>query len=135
MSLTKEYSTIIQNKLLPKLSYLGSFSIPSSVGDVTISITLCDMRASVRLMPYSICKKLQVGDLKPTTISLQIANRSGKYPLGLNDVPLQVGKFIIPCNFVIMEIEKDACIPIVLGRPFFATTRAMINVKNGKLSL
>ena len=69
-SLTEECSTIIQNKLPPKLSDLGSFSIPCSAGDVTINKALCDLRTSMSLMPYSIYKKVQVGDMKPTTISL-----------------------------------------------------------------
>ena len=86
-------------------------------------------------MPYSICKKLQVRDLKPTTISLQLVDRSVKYPTCiLEDVPLQVGKFFIPCDFVVMEIKEDSCIPIILRRPFLATAEAMIDVKNGKLS-
>jgi len=89
VSLTEECSVIIQNKLPPKLSDPGSFSIPYSVGGLTISRALCDLGASVRLMPYSICKKLQVGELKPTTNSLQLADRSVKYPLGvLEDVVL-----------------------------------------------
>jgi len=74
VSLTEEYSAIIQNKLLPKLLDPGSFSIPCSVRGLTISKALCDLRASVSLIPYSICKKLQVGDLKPTAISLQLAD-------------------------------------------------------------
>jgi len=68
--LTEECSAIIQNKLSLKLSDLGSFSIPCSVRDVTISKALCHLRASVSLMPYSMCKKLRVGELKSTTISL-----------------------------------------------------------------
>ena len=48
---------------------------------------------------------------------------------------MQVGKFFIPCDFVIMEMEEDSRIPIILGRPFLATAGAMIDVKNGKLSL
>lgn len=136
VALTEECSAIIQNKLPPKLTDPGSFSIPCSVGDVAISRALCDLGASVSLMPYSICQKLQVGELKPTTISLQLADRSVKHPLGvLEDVPLQVGKFFIPCDFVIMEMEEDARIPIILGRPFLATAGAMIDVKHGKLSL
>jgi len=68
------------------------------------------------LMPYSICNKLQVGELKPTTISLQLADRSVKYPLGILEVvPLQVGKLFIPCDFVVMEMEEDSRIPIILG--------------------
>jgi len=77
-----------------------------------------------------------VGDLKSTSISLQLADRSIKYPMGiLEDVPLQVDKFFIPCDFVVMEMEEDSRIPIILKRPFLATAGAMIDVKNDKLSL
>ena len=89
---------------------------------MTFSRALCDLGASMSLMPHFICKKLQVRDLKPTTISLHLADRSVKYPMGiLEDVPLQVGKFFIPCDFVVMEMEEDSRIPIILGRPFLAT--------------
>ena len=99
---------------------------------MTISRALCDLGASVSLMPYSICEKLQVDNLKPTTISLQLADRSVKYPMGIiEDFSLQVGKFFIPCDFVVMEMEEDSCIPIILRRPFLATMGGMINVKNG----
>ena len=63
VSLPAECSAIIQNKLPPKLSDPGNFSTPCSVGGLTISRALCDLGASVSLMPYSICKKLQVGEL------------------------------------------------------------------------
>jgi len=52
----------------------------------------------------------------------------------LEDVPLQVGKFFIPCDFIVMEMEEDSRIPIILGRPFLATAGAMSDVKNDKLS-
>ncbi|XP_021722677.1 uncharacterized protein LOC110690156 [Chenopodium quinoa] len=68
-------------------------------------------------------------------MSLQLANRSVKFPLGiLEDVPLCVGKFFIPCDFVVMEMEEDAHVPIILGRPFLATTGAIIDVKNDKIN-
>jgi len=53
----------------------------------------------------------------------------------LEDVPLQVGKFFIPCDFVVMEMEEDSQIPIILGRPLLAMAGAMIDVKNGCLSI
>ncbi|XP_057999286.1 uncharacterized protein LOC131178345 [Hevea brasiliensis] len=88
----------------------------------SIERALCDLGASVSLMPLSICEKLKVGDLKPTTISLQLADRSIKYPVGiLENVPLKVGKFFIPMDFVVLEIEEDVRMPIILGRPFLAT--------------
>ncbi|XP_020263045.1 uncharacterized protein LOC109839026 [Asparagus officinalis] len=92
VALTQECSDIIQNKLPPKLKDPGSFSIPCTIGDMSINRALCDLGASVSLMPLSICNKLQMGDLKPTTISLQLADRSVKHPVGiLEDVPIQVG--------------------------------------------
>ena len=136
VALTKECIAIIQNKLHRKLSNPGSFSIPCSVGNVAIYKALCDLGASISLMPYSICKKLQVGELNPTTVSLQLADRSVKYPQRiLEDVPLQAGKFFIPCDFIIIDMEEYFHIPIILGRPFLATAGAMIDVKNGRLSL
>ena len=86
---------------------------------MTISRALCDLGASVSLMPYSICEKLQVDNLKPTTISLQLADRSVKYPMGiLEDFSLQVGKFFIPCDFVVMEMEENPTSQSSLGDPF-----------------
>jgi len=58
-------------------------------------------------MPYSIGKRLQVGELKPTMISIQLGDCFVKYPMGvLNDVPLQVGKFFIPYDFVVMKTKR-----------------------------
>ena len=77
-----------------------------------------------------------MGELKPTRISIQLIERSVKYPIGVpEDVPLQVRKLFIPCDFVIMEMEEDAQIPIILGCPFLDTAGAMIDAKNGRLSL
>ncbi|XP_004517057.1 uncharacterized protein, partial [Cicer arietinum] len=79
ISLTEECSAIIQNKLPPKHKDPGSFSIPCVIGDMSFERALCDLGVSVSLMPLSVCKKLDVGELKPTNISLQLANRSIKY--------------------------------------------------------
>ncbi|XP_057252154.1 uncharacterized protein LOC130592059 [Beta vulgaris subsp. vulgaris] len=96
VALTAECSAILQNTLPKKLGDPGSYSIPVKLGDMEIKKALCDLGASVSLMPLSICNKLQMGELKPTRISLQLADRSVKFPLGvLEDVPLRVGKFFI----------------------------------------
>ncbi|XP_058003929.1 uncharacterized protein LOC131180599 [Hevea brasiliensis] len=97
---------------------------------------LCDLGASVSLMPLSICQKLEVEELKPTTISLQLADRSIKYPMGiLENIPIKVGKFFIPVDFVVLEMEEDVQILIILGRPFLATAGAIIDAKNRRLTL
>ncbi|XP_057985265.1 uncharacterized protein LOC131170211 [Hevea brasiliensis] len=91
VTLTEECSALLQNKLPPKLKDPGSFSIPCHIGDTSIDKALCDLGASVSLMPLSICEKLKVRELKLTTISLQLADRSIKYPVGiLENVPLKV---------------------------------------------
>ncbi|XP_057998849.1 uncharacterized protein LOC131177759 [Hevea brasiliensis] len=136
VALTEKCSALLQNKLPPKLKDPGSFSIPCHIGETSIERALCDLGASVSLMPLSICEKLKIGDLKPTTISLQLADRSIKYPVGiLENVPLKVGKFFIPVDFIVLEMEEDVRTPIILGRPFLATAGANIDVKNGKLKL
>jgi hypothetical protein len=86
-------------------------------------------------MPLSICERLNLGELKPTKMSLQLADRSVKYPVGiLEDVPLRIGQLYIPTDFVVMDIKEDSHIPILLGRPFLATAGAIIDVKRGKLT-
>ena len=67
---------------------------------------------------------------------VQLADQSVNYPIGiLEDVPIKVGEFFIPVDFIVVEMEEDSQIPIILGRPVLATAGAIINVKNGKLSL
>ncbi|KAJ8756040.1 hypothetical protein K2173_024587 [Erythroxylum novogranatense] len=128
VALTEESSAILQNKLPPKLQDPGSFSIPCQIGTTTIGKALCDLGASVSLLPLSICQKLDIGELKPTTISLQLADRSIKFPIGiLENVPLKVGSLFIPVDFVVLEMEEDTNIPIILGRPFLATAGAIID--------
>ncbi|XP_058002266.1 uncharacterized protein LOC131179435 [Hevea brasiliensis] len=107
-ALTNECNAILQNKLPPKLKDHGSFSIPCLIGNINIDKAFYDLGASVSLMPLSICQKLNVGELKLTTISLQLVDRSVKYPIGiLKNIPLKVGKFFIPVDFVILEMEED----------------------------
>ncbi|XP_010687408.4 uncharacterized protein LOC104901516 [Beta vulgaris subsp. vulgaris] len=133
--LTTECSAILQNELPKKLGDPRSYSIPVKLGDLEIKKALCDLGASVSLMPLSICEKLQLGELKPTRISLQLADRTVKFPLGiLENVPLRVGKFYIPCDFVVMKTKEDAQVPIILGRPFLATAGAVIDMKNEKIT-
>jgi len=121
-------------KLPPKLEDPGSFSIPCVIGKETIEKTMCDVGATVSLLPLSLFKRFGIGELKPTKMTLQLANRSIIYPAGiLEDIPIKVGKIYIPADFVVVDIEEDFEIPILLGRPFFATVGAVIDVKNDKI--
>ena len=109
MALTEECSALIQKKLPPKLEDPGSFSISYWIRNISFERALCDLSADVSLMSLSVCKKLEMGELKSTMISLQLANCSIKHPIGiLEDVPIKVGKFFIPTDFVVLEMEEDS---------------------------
>ncbi|XP_021718852.1 uncharacterized protein LOC110686542 [Chenopodium quinoa] len=136
VNLAEICSAIIMNKMLPKLKDLGNFSIPCAINKMQIDNTLCDLGASVSLMPYLVYQRLELGELMPSKITLQFADRSIKIPKGMvEDVLLRVGKFVIPADFVVLEMDEDATIPIILGRPFLFTSGAMIDVKSAKFSL
>ncbi|XP_061369481.1 uncharacterized protein LOC133312326 [Gastrolobium bilobum] len=136
VALTEECSAIIQKKLPPKLKDPGSFSIPIAIGNIEVGKALYDLGASINLMPLSMCRALGIKELKPTTVSLQLADRSIRRLDGvIEDVLVKIDKFIFPADFVILNMEEDAEIPLLLGRPFLATARAMIDVKQGKLML
>ena len=97
---------------------------------------LVDLGASINLMPYSLFKKLGFGELKPTRMSLQLADRSVKLPRGvIEDVLVKVESFIFPIDFVILDMDADIEVPLILGRPFLATAKAIIDVADGRLVL
>ncbi|XP_074265950.1 uncharacterized protein LOC141588405 [Silene latifolia] len=132
----EESSSLISGKSPPKLKDPGSFSISCVIRDMVINRALCDLGASVSVMPYSIFSKLKLGHLKMINITLQMADRSVRRPLGiLEDVPVKVGKFFIPVDFIVLDIAEDTRTQIILGRPFLCTAGAIIDVKLGRLTL
>ncbi|KAI3771178.1 hypothetical protein L6452_02337 [Arctium lappa] len=136
VALTEECSAILQHKLPPKLKDPGSFTIPVHICTSEFSKALCDLGASINLMPLSIFRRLGLGEVQPTNITLQLADRSIKYPYGLiEDVLVKVDKFYFPVDFVVLDMDEDKEIPLILGRPFLATGGALIDVKGGKLTL
>ena len=136
VALSEEYIAVIQRKLSPKLKDPGFFTVPCALGDTVFDKALCDQRASINLMPLSIYKLLKLEEVKPTTITLQMADRTIKCPRGIvEDVLIKVGKFIFPIDFVVLDVAEDHNVPIILGRPFLATRRTLIDVENGELKL
>ncbi|KAL5560436.1 hypothetical protein UlMin_036647 [Ulmus minor] len=134
--LTEECSAILQRKLPQKLKDPGSFTIPYTIGDFEFDKVLCDLGASINLMPLSIFRKLGLGEVKPTTVTLQLADRCIKHPRGIiEDVLVKVDKFIFPAHFIVLDMEEDREVPLILGRPFLATSRTLIDVHQGKLIL
>nr|XP_009758831.1 PREDICTED: uncharacterized protein LOC104211470 [Nicotiana sylvestris] len=93
-----------------------------------LSTALCDLGASINLMPLAVYTKLGIGRARTTSMLLQLADRTVKRPTGiLDDVLVQVGKFVFPADFVILDCQVDEEIPLILGRPFLATGRALID--------
>ncbi|KAJ9536280.1 hypothetical protein OSB04_un000552 [Centaurea solstitialis] len=93
-------------------------------------------RASVNLMPLSVFNKLEIGEVRPTTVTLQLADRSIVFPKGkIEDILVQVDKFIFPADFLVLDFEVDRNCPIIVGRPFLATGRALIDVQKDELTM
>ena len=125
ITLTEECSAVLQKKLPLKLQDHGSFAIPFSIGNRVSGKTLCDLGASINLMSLSMFKRLKLGEPKSTTISLQLVEKSYQHPQGIiENVLVKVGKFVLPADFVILDMEEDDSVPIILGRPFLGTGKA-----------
>ncbi|XP_073152975.1 uncharacterized protein [Henckelia pumila] len=136
ISLTENCSALVQNKIPPKQKDPGSFYIPCVINEVQFQKALCDLGASINLMPYSVFRKLSLGEPKSTRMSLQLADRSIKYPRGIiEDVLVKVDKFIFLVDFVVLDMEEDLDMPLILGRPFLATGKTLIDVQKGDLHL
>ncbi|XP_016177911.1 uncharacterized protein LOC107620231 [Arachis ipaensis] len=134
--MTKECCALIQRDLPTKKKDPGSFHIPCTIGDMMIDRGFCDLGESINLMPLSLMKKLQINELKPTKIVLQLADKSCKQALGvIENVLVKLGKYFLPTDFVILDMEENHLYPIILGRPFLATARALIYVEREKLML
>ena len=87
-------------------------------------------------MPLFIFRRLGLGEALPTTITLQLVDRSLKHPKGvIEDVLVKVGKLIFPADFIVLKMEEDKKVPIILGRPFLAIGRALIDVESRELTL
>ncbi|KAL6324780.1 hypothetical protein AAG906_018307 [Vitis piasezkii] len=118
----------------------GSPTILVSIEGTCVEKALLDLGASVNLLPYSIYKQLGLGELKPTSITLSLADRSVKIPRRMiEDVLVQVDKFYYPVHFIVLDTDPIVkginYVPIILGRPFLTTSNVIINCRNGVMQL
>lgn len=105
------------------------------MGNESFNKALCDVGASINLMPLSISKRLDIVELKPMIVTLQLVDASIKHlSRGLENVLIQVGKLYVLVDFIVLEMEEDAHIPVIFKRPIFAIVKAMIDVKKGMLT-
>ncbi|GKA45639.1 reverse transcriptase domain-containing protein [Tanacetum coccineum] len=127
--LNEHCSAVILNKLPEKLGDPGRFLIPCKFPGMDECLALADLGASINLMPFSVWKKLNLPDLTPTCMTLELADRSISRPIGIaKDVNVKVGVFQFPADFVVVDFEPDPRVPLILGRCFLKTSHALIDV-------
>ncbi|XP_070023032.1 uncharacterized protein [Nicotiana sylvestris] len=136
VTLTQTCSAVVTRPITEKLSDLESFTIPCTIGNFAFTKALCDLGARINLLPLAIYRRLGIGRAKLTSMLLQLADTTVERPFGiLDDVLVQVGKFVFPADFVILDYRVDEEIPLILGRPFLATRRDLIDCEIGELNM
>ncbi|GJS35742.1 zinc knuckle CX2CX4HX4C containing protein [Tanacetum coccineum] len=136
VKLNARCSAVFQNKLPPKEKDLGSFVLPCIIGNTTVSNALTDLGASICVIPFSMFKRLGLGNPRPVNMEIEMAYRSMQSPKGIVEIVLvKIHKFIFLVDFVILDIVEHNKVPIILGRPMLATAHPRIDVFGGKFSL
>ncbi|GKB99886.1 reverse transcriptase domain-containing protein [Tanacetum coccineum] len=134
--LNKHCSAVILNKIPEKLGDPSKFLIPCDFPRMDVCLALADLGTSINLMPLSVWKKLSLPELTPTCMTLEHVDRSITQPIGIaEDVDVKVGKFQFLAYFVVVDFDADPRVPLILGRSFLKTGRALIDVYEGELTL
>ncbi|GJT48207.1 reverse transcriptase domain-containing protein [Tanacetum coccineum] len=135
-TVSAECSAIIMKKVPEKLEDPGKFLIPCALQELDRTSALADSGASINLLPHSIYMQLGLGALTPTRRTLKLANRSITHLMGIvEDVVVRVDGFTFLADFVVVNFEPDPRVPIILGRPFLRTAKALIDLYEEKLTL
>ncbi|GJW01415.1 hypothetical protein Tco_1556666 [Tanacetum coccineum] len=101
-----------------------------------IKNALADLRASINVMPFSMFKRLNIGNLQPTNMIVEMPDMTKKAPRGIiENMLVQMDKFIFPVDFVMIDMVEDPKAPLILGRPLLETGHARIDVFNKQISL
>ncbi|GKA48312.1 hypothetical protein Tco_0741270 [Tanacetum coccineum] len=148
----KSISTTIEDDVSPIRSYLeasninksipqkekdpGSFTLPCFINNVWFDNSIVNLGASVSVMPLFTYLNLGLGELAHTKLTVELANRTVKYPKGIaKNVLVRIGKFTFPVDFIILDMPEEIKVPLILGRPFLSTARAKIDVYKRKITL
>ncbi|GKA01700.1 reverse transcriptase domain-containing protein [Tanacetum coccineum] len=125
----KNCSAVILKKFPEKLGDLGRFLIPCDFPEMNECLALADLGASINLMPLSIWRELNLPALTKTRMILELSDQTISTPTGIaEDVFVKVGTFFFPADFVVVDYVADPRAPLILGRPFLRTARALIDV-------
>ncbi|GJY44105.1 hypothetical protein Tco_0432318 [Tanacetum coccineum] len=134
---TEAYGASHINNAIPrKEKDLGSFTLPCFINDFCFDNSLVDLGASVSVMPLSTFLNLGLGELAHTRVTVELADRTVKYPKGIaENVLVRIGKFTFLIDFIILDMPEDVKVPLILGRLFLSTARAKIDVYKRKITL
>ncbi|XP_019237942.1 PREDICTED: uncharacterized protein LOC109218079 [Nicotiana attenuata] len=138
VKLNAHRSAILQNKIPQKCGNPRSFTIPCSLVSEKLDKALCDSGASINLMPLSVFRKLEgeLGVIKSILVSLQLADQTTILPEGIiDDILVRVEKFVLPVDFIVVDMEVNKEVPLILRRPFSCTGRAILDIYEGQLML
>ncbi|GKE58751.1 hypothetical protein Tco_1497936, partial [Tanacetum coccineum] len=132
--LNERCSAVVLNEIPLKEKDPESFTIPCVIGQSRINKALADLRAIISLMSYSMFLRLNLDELKPTRMCIELANKSTQIPKGIaENVIVKIDRFVFLVDFVVLDMKEDHKIPIILGRPFLATAHAMVDVFNNNI--
>ncbi|CAM8945271.1 unnamed protein product [Rhodiola kirilowii] len=136
VALNHECSALFSKQIPLKMKDPGRFTIPCSIGAMSFEHPLADLGASVSVMPLATYYKLGLEGMKATKVTLQLADGTKRQPKGVIDnVPIKVDKFYIPCDFVLMDMGNNENTSLILGRPFLAIAGFKVDLGKGKLTL
>ncbi|GJY98276.1 reverse transcriptase domain-containing protein [Tanacetum coccineum] len=135
-SVNENCSAVILKKFPEKLGDPGRFLIPCDFSEMDECLALADLGASINLMPLSIWKELNLPDLTKTRMILELADRTISTPTGIaEDVFVKVGTYFFSDDFIVVDYIADPQVPLILGRPFLRTARALIDVHGEQMTL
>ncbi|GJZ11560.1 reverse transcriptase domain-containing protein [Tanacetum coccineum] len=135
-SLNENCSAVLLKKLPEKLGDPSKFLIPCDFSELDECLALADLGASINLMPLSVWKQLSLPELTSPHMTLELVDRSVAHPKSVTeDVFVKVGKFYFPADFVVVDYDVDPRVPLILGRPFLRTARALVDVYGEELTL
>jgi len=136
VELEADCSAIIQKAIPQKSCDPETFTLPIIVWNLYDGNALLDLEANINLIQLSMLRRIGEVEVRPTQMTLQLANRSIKHPYGIvEDLLVKVNKFLFPVDFIVMDIEEDVDMPLIVGRPFMKTAKVIIDVDKVKLKV
>ncbi|GJV78841.1 hypothetical protein Tco_1514711 [Tanacetum coccineum] len=136
IKINRRCSALLLNQLPPKDKDLGSFILPWSIGRLEFNNDLADLGAGINIMPFSMYKRLGIGKLETIKMNIELADNSKCIPKGIvRNLLIKIDKFILPIDFIILDVLEDFRIPVILGRPLLTTAHAKVDVLKRSISL